>query len=120
MSSQPDEVDCLAGHNFVAGVDLLVPGLRRVVVENRHPAFGELEVVEVADELRGRFGRREVALHLELHGLPAVFFAATFLVATFLMVDFFVAFFLAGEVFVLPPFALGATAAALPRYVIFK
>ena len=40
MSSQPDIVDGLAGHNFVAGVDLLVPGFRRVIVENRHPATG--------------------------------------------------------------------------------
>ena len=218
-SSQSDEVDGLAVHHLVAGVDLLVPGLRCVIVENRHPAFGKLEMEEVADKLRGRFGRREVALHLELHGvaelpelhaevetlraerhlagdahdprqpfkrrqhvvlvwetrprdveaflhgvyytilqhsvryffglpfadcvpfvlavatffprLPAVFFAtptlvvavffaATFLVANFLMVDFAVVFFLAGEVFFLPPFALGATAAALPRYVIFK
>ncbi len=58
MSSQSDEVDGLAVHDFVAGVDLLVPGFRRVVVEDRHPAFGELEVVEVADKLLGRFGRR--------------------------------------------------------------
>jgi len=40
MSSQSDEVDGLAVHNFVAGVDLLVPGFRRVVVEDRHPATG--------------------------------------------------------------------------------
>ena len=40
MSSQSDEVDGLAIHNFVAGVDLLVPGFRRVVVEDRHPATG--------------------------------------------------------------------------------
>ena len=41
MFSQSDEVDGLAVHNFVAGVDLLVPGLRRVVVEDRHPVTGD-------------------------------------------------------------------------------
>ena len=45
-------MNSLAVHDFVAGVDLLVPGFRRVVVEDRHPAFGELEVVEIADKLR--------------------------------------------------------------------
>ena len=38
MSSQPDIVDGLAVYHLVAGVDFHVPGLRRVVIENRDPA----------------------------------------------------------------------------------
>ena len=62
-------MDGLAVHDLVARVDLLVPRFQRVIVKDRHPALGEAEGVEVAGELRGGFARREVAAHLEFHGV---------------------------------------------------
>ena len=46
--SQPDYVQRLAVDGDVAGVKLLFPRLRLVLVEDRHPAFGEAECIKVS------------------------------------------------------------------------
>ena len=63
---KPDDMQSLAFEVDVAVVQPLVPRLRAILVENRHPAFGKPEVIEVADELRVRLFGLELAFELQL------------------------------------------------------
>ena len=51
----------LIAENLVAKIKLIVPRLRFVVIENRHPALGESEAIKIPGELRKGLLAREVA-----------------------------------------------------------
>ena len=64
---QSNQMECLAVEFHVTTVELFLPRLRLVLIKDRHPALGLLELVKITRELRVRLLTCEVLGRLDLY-----------------------------------------------------